>query len=171
MDEVGRGTSTWDGLAIAWAAVEHLHSVNKARALFATHYHELTKLVDDLSGAANASLRAKEWKDDLIFLHEVQSGPADKSYGVQVARLAGLPKKAVKRAAQILKQLEAEPSAPESLPLFAAAGFSPATDEDAPELQAEPSEADKLLQQVDPDALTPREALDVLYRLKALSRD
>ncbi|WP_034792720.1 DNA mismatch repair protein MutS [Hyphomonas beringensis] len=171
MDEVGRGTSTWDGLAIAWAAVEHLHSVNKARALFATHYHELTKLVDDLPGAANASLRAKEWKDDLVFLHEVQSGPADKSYGVQVARLAGLPKKAVKRAAQILKQLEAEPSAPESLPLFAAAGFAPATEEDETDFTPSPSEADKLLQQVDPDALTPREALDMLYRLKALSQD
>ncbi|HCE21821.1 MAG TPA: DNA mismatch repair protein MutS, partial [Hyphomonas sp.] len=162
MDEVGRGTSTWDGLAIAWAAVEHLHSVNKARALFATHYHELTKLVEDLPGAANASLRAKEWKDDLVFLHEVQAGPADKSYGVQVAKLAGLPKKAVKRAAQILKQLEAEPDAPENLPLFAAASLAPITDEDTADQIIGPSESDLLLQQIDPDSLTPREALDLL---------
>lgn len=167
MDEVGRGTSTWDGLAIAWAAVEHLHSVNRSRALFATHYHELTKLVEDLPGAANASLRAKEWKDDLVFLHEVQPGPADKSYGVQVAKLAGLPKKAVKRAGQILKQLEAEPSAPESLPLFAAASLGPDTEDD--DLRdTGPSEADLLLEQIDPDSLTPREALDLLYRLKSL---
>lgn len=168
MDEVGRGTSTWDGLAIAWAAVEHLHSVNQARALFATHYHELTKLVDDLPGAANASLRAKEWKDDLVFLHEVQPGPADKSYGVQVARLAGLPKKAVRRAAQILKQLEAEPAATESLPLFAAASVAQteAPGADTPTL----SDADILLQAIDPDSLTPREALDLVYRLTSLSR-
>ncbi|WP_290497092.1 DNA mismatch repair protein MutS [Hyphomonas sp. UBA4494] len=171
MDEVGRGTSTWDGLAIAWAAVEHLHSVNKARALFATHYHELTKLVEDLPGAANASLRAKEWKDDLVFLHEVQAGPADKSYGVQVAKLAGLPKKAVKRAAQILKQLEAQPDAPENLPLFAAASLAPITDEDTADQVIAPSESDLLLQQIDPDSLTPREALDVLYRLKSLGSD
>lgn len=171
MDEVGRGTSTWDGLAIAWAAVEHLHSVNKARALFATHYHELTKLVEDLPGAANASLRAKEWKDDLVFLHEVQAGPADKSYGVQVAKLAGLPKKAVKRAAQILKQLEAEPDAPENLPLFAAASLAPITDEENADQIIGPSESDLLLQQIDPDSLTPREALDLLYRLKSLGSE
>ena len=171
MDEVGRGTSTWDGLAIAWAAVEHLHSVNKARALFATHYHELTKLVEDLPGAANASLRTKEWKDDLVFLHEVQAGPADKSYGVQVAKLAGLPKKAVKRAAQILKQLEAEPDAPENLPLFAAASLAPITDEDTADQIIGPSESDLLLQQIDPDSLTPREALDLLYRLKSLGSE
>ena len=159
-------------LPSAWAAVEHLHSVNKSRALFATHYHELTQLVEDLPGAENASLRAKEWKDDLVFLHEVQSGPADKSYGVQVAKLAGLPKKAVRRAGQILKQLEAEPSAPESLPLFAAASFTPDTEDDAgPEEIVAPSEADKALQQIDPDSLTPREAPDLMYRLKALASD
>ena len=120
LDEVGRGTSTYDGLAIAWAAVEHLHNTNKCRALFATHYHELTSLVDDLPSAANLSLRAKEWKDELVFLHDVQPGPADRSYGVQVARLAGLPARAVKRAEQVLKQLEAAPDAMETLPLFAA---------------------------------------------------
>jgi len=160
LDEVGRGTSTWDGLAIAWASVEHLHNVNACRALFATHYHELTGLAEDLPFAANASLRAKEWKNDLIFLHAVQPGPADKSYGVQVARLAGLPKKAVKRAEQVLKRLEADPAAPESLPLFAAV---------APEPEAEDAArhpALDLLDSIDPDALSPRDALELIYRLK-----
>ncbi|MEO1100395.1 MAG: DNA mismatch repair protein MutS, partial [Pseudomonadota bacterium] len=150
-------------LAIAWAAVEHLHNINRPRTLFATHYHELTGLADELAAAANASLRAKEWKNDLVFLHEVQPGPADKSYGVQVARMAGLPKEAVKRASQLLKQLEADPTAPESLPLFAA------TPIDAPEPSAETSRAqDTLLDAVDPDELTPREALDLIYQLKSL---
>jgi DNA mismatch repair protein MutS len=167
LDEVGRGTSTWDGLAIAWAAVEHLHSTNGCRALFATHYHELTSLADDLSGAANASLKAREWKNDLVFLHEVQPGPADRSYGVQVARLAGLPKKAVSRAAQILKRLESDPSSAESLPLFAAAPM--AVGEDAAGAPVSSAAGDRivtLLDGIDPDALTPREALDLLYRLK-----
>ena len=122
LDEVGRGTSTWDGLAIAWAAVEHLHEVNKCRALFATHYHELTGLADTLAACANASLRAQEWKGDLVFLHEVKPGPADRSYGVQVAKLAGLPSAAVKRAEAVLKKLEAKEGGAkrlEELPLFA----------------------------------------------------
>ena len=159
LDEVGRGTSTYDGLAIAWAAVEHLHGVNKCRALFATHYHELTGLAEDLEHAVNLSLRAKEWKDELVFLHDVQKGAADKSYGVQVARLAGLPARAVKRAEQILKQLESKPGAVETLPLFAA------TSQAEPD-PAEESELTRLLDTVDPDGLTPREALDVIYRLK-----
>ncbi|MEZ5946680.1 MAG: DNA mismatch repair protein MutS [Hyphomonas sp.] len=170
LDEVGRGTSTWDGLAIAWAAVEHLHSTNACRALFATHYHELTTLAEDLSGAANASLRAREWKNDLVFLHEVQPGPADRSYGVQVAKLAGLPKKAVARAAQILKRLETDPSSAESLPLFAAV---PLPDEAPPQGLPDPA-ADavrSLLDAVDPDSLTPREALDLVYRMKDLAKD
>lgn len=159
LDEVGRGTSTYDGLAIAWAAVEHLHGVNRCRALFATHYHELTGLAEDLEHAANLSLRAKEWKDELVFLHDVQKGAADRSYGVQVARLAGLPGRAVKRAEQILKQLESKPGAVETLPLFAATSQAePDTVED--------SELTRLLDTVDPDGLTPREALDVIYRLK-----
>ncbi|MEM1391370.1 MAG: DNA mismatch repair protein MutS, partial [Pseudomonadota bacterium] len=160
LDEVGRGTSTYDGLAIAWAAVEHLHNTNKCRALFATHYHELTTLAEDLTAAANLSLRAKEWKDELIFLHDVQPGPADKSYGVQVARLAGLPAKAVRRAAQILKKLEAGPEAVEALPLFAMA------DEPEPDVAAPDHPALDLLDTIDPDTLTPREALDLIYRLK-----
>lgn len=166
LDEVGRGTATWDGLAIAWAAVEHLHEQTRCRAIFATHYHELTALAAELPGAANASLRAREWKQDLIFLHEVHPGPADRSYGVQVARLAGLPRSAVSRAAQILKQLEAGPSAAESLPLFAAAHIEP----DA-ELTPEAEAVLAALEALDPDALSPRDALQTLYDLKALGKD
>ncbi|MCA8901476.1 MAG: DNA mismatch repair protein MutS [Hyphomonas sp.] len=170
LDEVGRGTSTWDGLAIAWAAVEHLHGTNGCRALFATHYHELTQLADDLAGAANASLRAREWKNDLVFLHEVQPGPADKSYGVQVAKLAGLPKKAVARAAQILKRLETDPSSAETLPLFAAAPPGVAEDPPEDEMAGPGAELAARIEGIDPDALTPREALDLVYRLKDMLR-
>lgn len=161
LDEVGRGTSTYDGLAIAWAAVEHLHNQNSCRALFATHYHELTQLAEDLPAAANASLRAKEWKDDLIFLHEVQPGPADRSYGVQVAKLAGLPKRAVRRAEQVLKRLEADPKETSTLPLFAAVP-------EEVDYEPETSASDDLLAQIDPDTLTPKEALELVYRLKEM---
>lgn len=172
LDEVGRGTSTYDGLAIAWAAVEHLNSVNKCRAMFATHYHELTRLADDIPQAANASLRAKEWKDELVFLHEIQPGPADKSYGVQVAKLAGLPKKAVARAAQILKQLEADPSSTESLPLFAAAKSfeSEVFGQVEPESMFTSEQLDfvEKIENLEVDNLTPREALEYVYVLKAV---
>ena len=161
LDEVGRGTSTYDGLAIAWAAVEHLHNTNKCRALFATHYHELTGLAEDLPAATNLSLRAKEWKHDLVFLHDVQPGPADRSYGVQVARLAGLPARAVKRAEQVLKKLEAAPDAVDTLPLFAAM-----TETEAAEPLTDAHPAIELLENLDPDSLTPREALDLIYKLK-----
>tara|TARA_R110000850_G_scaffold170257_1_gene295690 strand:+ start:2133 stop:4844 length:2712 start_codon:yes stop_codon:yes gene_type:complete len=170
LDEVGRGTSTYDGLAIAWAAVEHLHGVNACRALFATHYHELTQLAEDLPGAANASLRAREWKNDLVFLHEIQPGPADRSYGVQVARLAGLPKRAVTRAAQILKRLEADPKTADNLPLFAAV-LEPTQEFGGDDVPAAPSRLVQILDDVDPDALTPREALDFVYRLKAETKN
>jgi DNA mismatch repair protein MutS len=163
LDEVGRGTSTWDGLAIAWAAVEHLHEVNKCRALFATHYHELTGLADTLSACANASLKAQEWGGDLVFLHEVKPGPADRSYGVQVAKLAGLPAAAVRRAEAVLKRLEAKQDRAkrlEELPLFANIARPP---EAAPR---QPSQAEKLLSDLDPDTLTPKEALELVYRLK-----
>ncbi len=163
LDEVGRGTSTYDGLAIAWAAVEHLHNTNRCRALFATHYHELTGLADDIPSATNLSLRAKEWKETLVFLHDVQPGPADRSYGVQVARLAGLPPRAVKRAEQVLKKLEAKPGAVETLPLFAAAP------EDEKPTQDIAHPALDLLESIEPDALTPREALDLIYKLKGQS--
>ncbi len=162
LDEVGRGTSTWDGLAIAWAALEHLHDVNGCRALFATHYHELTRRVEDLPHAKNASLRAKEWKKSLVFLHDVQAGPADRSYGVQVAELAGLPKRAVQRAAEILKQLEASPASAETLPLFARAAEAPGISR---------SEVEARLSEIDVDSLSPRAALDLLYQLKTLLKD
>jgi DNA mismatch repair protein MutS len=166
LDEVGRGTSTYDGLAIAWAAVEHLHNVNGCRALFATHYHELTGLAEELPHATNLSLRAKEWKQDLVFLHEVQPGPADRSYGVQVARLAGLPRSAVRRAEQVLRQLEAKPGQLETLPLFAAASDLPAESD-----WAAPDRVRALLEQIDPDTLSPREALDLIYRLRTVSAE
>ena len=168
LDEVGRGTSTWDGLAIAWAAVEHLHEVNKCRALFATHYHELTGLADTLAACSNASLRAQEWKGDLVFLHEVKPGPADRSYGVQVAKLAGLPTAAVKRAEAVLKKLEAKEGGAkrlEELPLFAAFETPPEPAE------RELSEADRMLAALDPDTLTPKEALELVYRLKSAAKE
>jgi len=163
LDEIGRGTATYDGLAIAWACAEHLHDVNRCRAVFATHYHELTALADKLAGGANANLRAKEWKGDLVFLHEVAPGPADRSYGIQVAKLAGLPKAAVDRAKSVLGRLEAGKGGKaaidlnEALPLFAGVAEEP---------QASAVEA--ALADVQPDALTPREALELVYRLKGL---
>ncbi len=162
LDEVGRGTATYDGLAIAWAAVEHLHEKNKCRALFATHYHELTDLAEKLSHAGNASLRAKDWQGDLVFLHDVKPGPADRSYGVQVAKLAGMPRDAVKRAEEVLSRLEGEAQKGgfqlDDLPLFAAVA------EPAPNLV--PSEVEKMLVDVDVDGITPREALEILYAMK-----
>ncbi|MEM0986682.1 MAG: DNA mismatch repair protein MutS [Pseudomonadota bacterium] len=168
LDEVGRGTSTFDGLAIAWAAVEHLHDVNGCRSLFATHYHELTDLAARLKCGANASLRAREWNGDLIFLHEVQPGPADKSYGVQVAKLAGLPRRAVARAGEILAKLEADGSGPAVLPLFAAAPepTEPSASQTRTVEAVTESRADRLLETIDPDSLTPREALALIYELK-----
>lgn len=162
LDEVGRGTSTFDGLAIAWAAVEHLHDTNQCRAMFATHYHELTDLASRLKGAANASFRAREYKDELVFLHEVQPGPADRSYGVQVARLAGLPRRAVARARQILDRLEGESGRAEALPLFASA--------EAPVELAEspaPSAVETALIDLDPDELSPKAALELIYDMRA----
>ena len=160
LDEIGRGTSTFDGLSIAWASVEHLLNVNGSRALFATHYHELTELIDELDGAENASLRAKEWDGDLVFLHDVKPGAADRSYGVQVAKLAGLPIAAVERARAVLERLESDSvntaSAPVGLPLFSAAVTAP----------PEPSELDLALSRLDVDSLSPRQALDLLYELK-----
>ena len=162
LDEIGRGTATFDGLSIAWAAVEHLHEVNHCRALFATHYHELTRLVDELAAAGNVSLKAREWKGELVFLHEVQPGPADRSYGVEVAKRAGLPKAAVARAREILDRLEADGSpaaALADLPLFSAI---------APEPDAKPSAVEERLKTVDMDGLSPRDALDLLYALKGM---
>ena len=172
LDEIGRGTSTFDGLSIAWAAVEHLHDANRCRGLFATHYHELTALSEKLPRLFNMSMKVREWKGDVVFLHEVGEGPADRSYGVAVARLAGLPKPVIARAEAVLALLEAqrkEGGAIDELPLFAAsAPQSTAMAEPAPE--PVPSALEALaadLEALDPDAMTPREALDALYRLKA----
>ena len=163
LDEIGRGTATYDGLAIAWACAEALHDANRCRALFATHYHELARLEDRLDACCNLSMRAKEWKGDLVFLHEAVAGSADRSYGVQVAKLAGVPAPVVARARQVLAKLERDPNSParlDDLPLFAAA---------KPPEPAEPSRLEAALAAVDPDTLTPREALEALYRLKALA--
>ncbi|MEQ1930258.1 MAG: DNA mismatch repair protein MutS [Parvularculaceae bacterium] len=165
LDEIGRGTSTFDGLSIAWAAVEHLHQENRSRALFATHYHELTALSRTLPRLENVSMRAREWKGDVVFLHEVAKGPADRSYGVAVARLAGLPASAIARAQALLTELEARKSgAPtiDELPLFAALEPVPKTPPPAPDPALE------ALFELNPDRLTPREALDAIYRLKSL---
>jgi DNA mismatch repair protein MutS len=167
LDEIGRGTATFDGLSIAWATLEHLHAVNKSRALFATHFHELTALGAKLNRIVNATVRVKEWEGDVIFLHEVAPGVADRSYGIQVAKLAGLPHAVIERARTVLKELEAsDRSAPaqklaDDLPLFAAV---------RPMSQPKEDKLAEALDAVDPDALAPREALEALYKLKTLRK-
>jgi DNA mismatch repair protein MutS len=171
LDEIGRGTATWDGLSIAWATLEHLHESNLSRALFATHYHELTQLAEKLDGVENATIAVKEWEGEVIFLHEVRKGAADRSYGVQVAKLAGLPESVVERARVVLEALEkgdregsGQKAVIDDLPLFAA------TPPNAPApVVTGPSPLEDALKKVLPDELTPREALDVIYRLKAMS--
>jgi DNA mismatch repair protein MutS len=168
LDEIGRGTATFDGLSIAWAAIEHLHETNRCRALFATHFHELTALAERLPRLANTTLKVTEWNGEVVFLHEVVPGAADRSYGLQVARLAGLPPAVIARAKTILSELEkSDRERPkraliDDLPLFAVA---------PPERREEPRPAADPLREaldgIDPDAMTPREALDALYRLKA----
>jgi DNA mismatch repair protein MutS len=165
LDEIGRGTATYDGLAIAWACAEALHDVNRCRALFATHYHELARLEGRLAFVTNLSLRAKEWNGELVFLHEARTGPADRSYGVQVAKLAGVPASVVSRARDVLERLESQTSSParlDDLPLFAA--HQPP----AMAAAAEPSQIETELQRLDVDGMSPREALDALYRLKGM---
>ena len=169
LDEIGRGTATFDGLSIAWAAIEHLHEANRCRALFATHYHELTALSAKLPRLFNATVRVKEWQGDVVFLHEVLPGSADRSYGIQVAKLAGLPAPVIARAKSVLAKLEAQDrgqtarALADDLPLFAVP--SRAAAEAAP-----PSEAEQLIEAVKalhPDEMSPREALEALYALKA----
>ncbi len=172
LDEIGRGTATWDGLSIAWAVLEHLQQANRCRAIFATHYHELAQLAERLDGVTNATVSVKEFQGDVVFLHEVRRGSADRSYGVQVARLAGLPASVVARARAVLETLErgeregGEPVSAliEELPLFAAA---PATTPQESQ-SAGPSPLEQRLAEIHPDLLSPREALDLVYELKRI---
>ena len=169
LDEIGRGTATYDGLSIAWATLEHLHDVNRCRALFATHYHEMGALAAKLDGVDNATVAVKEWEGDVIFLHEVRKGTADRSYGVQVARLAGLPPAVVARAKVVLEALEKgereggsdRKALIDDLPLFSA------TPAPAPN-KAKPSAVEDRLKEILPDDLSPREALDLIYELRGL---
>jgi DNA mismatch repair protein MutS len=166
LDEIGRGTATFDGLSIAWAAIEHLHEQNRCRALFATHFHELTALAPKLNRLHNATVRVKEWQGEVVFLHEVIPGSADHSYGIQVAKLAGLPASVIERAKVVLAMLEADdrakPRGFEDLPLFAAPP-RPATPDPR---QAALDALLAALQAIHPDELSPREALEALYALK-----
>jgi DNA mismatch repair protein MutS len=168
LDEIGRGTATFDGLSIAWATLEYLHEVNRCRVLFATHYHELTALAERLPRAANATVEVKEWRDEIVFLYRVVPGAADRSYGIHVAKLAGLPGAVLARANEVLTELEKADGRPKpsdlasDLPLFSAAkGVSPA--------QAQrPSPLEATVGALRPDAMTPREALEAIYTLKGL---
>jgi len=169
LDEIGRGTATYDGLSIAWATLEHLHDVNRCRALFATHYHEMSQLSAKLEGVDNATVTVREWEGDVIFLHEVKKGTADRSYGVQVARLAGLPQVVVERARVVLEALEkgereggaARKAIVDDLPLFSAVP--------APTLApVKQSGVEDRLKAVLPDELTPKEALALIYELREL---
>jgi DNA mismatch repair protein MutS len=164
LDEIGRGTATYDGLAIAWAVAEALHETNRARTLFATHYHELARLETRLDHVRNLSMKAKEWNGELVFLHEAAPGAADRSYGVQVAKLAGVPPAVVARARGVLERLEGEKAAAgrlDDLPLFALA---------EPPAPAPSSAVEDALAALHPDDLSPREALEALYRLKGLAK-
>ena len=170
LDEIGRGTSTYDGLSIAWATLEHLHDGNRSRGLFATHYHELIELADRLQGVVNATVTVKEWEGEVIFLHEVRQGAADRSYGVQVARLAGLPRSVVDRARVVLDALEKgdreggtrKTALIDDLPLFSAVSTPRAAK------VTRGSVVEDRLREVLPDEMSPREALDILYELKSL---
>ena len=166
LDEIGRGTATFDGLSIAWATIEHLHDVNTCRSLFATHYHELTALSARLARVHNVTMKVKEWKGDVVFLHEVVAGAADRSYGIQVAKLAGLPASVIERAKVVLAKLEQEdraaPKGFEDLPLFAANYQPPA----APAESAH-GRVIAAIAAINPDELSPREAMEALYQLKA----
>jgi DNA mismatch repair protein MutS len=166
LDEIGRGTATYDGLSIAWAVLEHLHDVNRCRALFATHYHEMTEVAGRLAGVHNATVAVREWDGDVIFLHEVRMGAADRSYGVQVARLAGLPALVIERAKQVLEALEQgersgarQKTLIDDLPLFRATPV-------VPKAALASSAVEARLRDVLPDELTPMEALKLVYELR-----
>ncbi|MFN3282314.1 MAG: MutS-related protein, partial [Tabrizicola sp.] len=162
--------ATYDGLSIAWATLEHLHEVNRCRALFATHYHEMTALAGKLPGVRNATVAVKEWEGEVIFLHEVREGAADRSYGVQVARLAGLPPSVIERAKVVLEALEKgdreggkQGALIDDLPLFRAAPPAP------PPQKQKVSAVEERLKGVHPDELTPMEALKLIYELKGMA--
>jgi DNA mismatch repair protein MutS len=163
LDEIGRGTATFDGLSLAWATLEHLHDQNKCRGLFATHYHELTELSKSLDHLACYTMSVKEWEDQIIFLHEVRAGTADRSYGIHVAKLAGLPGQVIQRAGQILATLEAsqhhDPAQLNSVLAELKA---------APVVAIKPakSKVENMLSEINPDDLSPKDALDILYKLK-----
>lgn len=170
LDEIGRGTATYDGLSIAWACVEHLHEVNRCRALFATHFHELTALSSRLERVMNATVKVREWQGDVVFLHEVVPGKADRSYGIQVARLAGLPSGVIDRAREVLSLLEESDRAEthariiDDLPLFSVPIHSERT--------RKPSKDSQLVAKIAsilPDELSPRDALELIYELKTLA--
>jgi len=171
LDEIGRGTATYDGLSIAWATLEHLHDVNRARALFATHYHEMTALAGKLDGVDNATVTVKEWDGEVIFLHEVKKGAADRSYGVQVAQLAGLPAPVIARARVVLEALEkgereggaTQKTLIDDLPLFALTPTQPPK-------AAKASAVEAMMEAVLPDELSPREALELIYKLKEAAK-
>ena len=168
LDEIGRGTATYDGLSIAWASLEHLHEVNRCRALFATHYHELTALAAKLPALACHTMRVKEWQGNVVFLHEVAPGTADRSYGIHVAKLAGLPAEVTTRAEEVLQILEKGEQAgalarlADDLPLFRAAHPMPVA------AQPKTSPVEAVLREARPDELSPREALELLYRLRGM---
>jgi DNA mismatch repair protein MutS len=172
LDEIGRGTATYDGLSIAWATLEHLHDVNQSRALFATHYHEMTALSGKLDGVDNATVAVKEFDGDVVFLHEVKKGAADRSYGVQVAKLAGLPDAVIARARVVLEALEkgereggaTQKTLIDDLPLFAS------TPPPTP-VKVEASPALDLLGDILPDELSPKQALDLIYKLKEAAKN
>jgi DNA mismatch repair protein MutS len=172
LDEIGRGTATFDGLSIAWAVVQHLHDVNACRGLFATHYHELTALAGKLPQLGNHTVRVKEWKGEVVFLHQVVPGAADRSYGIQVGKLAGLPGAVVAQAEQVLRTLEEDESTgvvtklANDLPLFSVAEQTTrATVKETEE------SLKKILENVQPDELSPKEALELIYNLKAQTEE
>ncbi len=173
LDEIGRGTATFDGLSIAWAAVEHLHDINQCRSLFATHYHELTALSAKLDHLANVTMKVKEWEGDVVFMHEVGPGAADRSYGIQVAKLAGLPEAVIARARLVLEHLEKSREEStvtpmvDDLPLFSAT-FA---DVNKSTKQIGPSPLEEAVSEINPDDLSPKEALELIYWLKQLSDD
>ena len=172
LDEIGRGTATYDGLSIAWAVVEHLHEENGCRALFATHYHELTALSGRLDHLSCHTMRVKEWQEDVVFLHEVAVGVADRSYGIHVGKLAGLPSGVVNRAEAVLKTLEADEQMSAmrdlaaDLPLFQSLSGALSVSE-----QKGPTPVEHAVDRITPDDMTPRTALDFVYEIKRLRDD